>query len=260
MRARGYKPFGSNAEQDALLDRIIALAQPGTVAVLDLDGCLFDTRYRQAAIYREFGAQSGYPEFFHVTPESFINWDLKRPLRKAGMSMERLDAIYPEFEQFWRKCFFSDAYVQLDSAMPGAVDLVRACYERGQTIVYLTGRDHNMRAGTEHGLRLFGFPYDQDDIAEGRTLLITKPEFNMHDTTYKVAAMTQIQEMGKIVVLIDNEPANINAFHQDLPEALSVFIETDHSFRKDRPHSEIPRLRSFYRSTWFGAQEADFLP
>ena len=39
MRARGYKPFGTNLQQDALLDRIITEAKPGTVGVFDLDGC-----------------------------------------------------------------------------------------------------------------------------------------------------------------------------------------------------------------------------
>ena len=41
MRARGYKPFGTNLEQDTLLDRIINQAKPGTVGVFDLDGCVW---------------------------------------------------------------------------------------------------------------------------------------------------------------------------------------------------------------------------
>ena len=45
MRARGYKPFGTNSEQDVLLDQIITFSTPvsqGLLGVFDLDGCLFD--------------------------------------------------------------------------------------------------------------------------------------------------------------------------------------------------------------------------
>ena len=59
MRARGYKPFGTNLEQDALLDRIIGRAKSGTVGVFDLDGCLFDTRIRLVCIFHEFASVKG---------------------------------------------------------------------------------------------------------------------------------------------------------------------------------------------------------
>jgi phosphoglycolate phosphatase-like HAD superfamily hydrolase len=256
MRARGYKPFGTNLEQDALLDRIIAEAKSGTVGVFDLDGCLFDTRIRLVTIFHEFASVKGVVgRYFSFAERSdFTDWDLKKPLRKYGMPEPEIDAIFKEFIEFWHVRFFSDEYVAWDDPMPGATDLVQACYDKGMQIVYLTGRDIKMRKGTEQALRRCGFPYDME-----RVVLFTKPEFRMEDTTYKMEALEEIEQLGTIAVSIDNEPANINSMTDRFPDALCVHIETDHSFREDRPYKHIPRLRSFYRTTWPLAEESDFL-
>lgn len=254
MRARGYKPFGACATQDAVLDQMIATAQEGSVGIFDLDGCVFDTRPRQSLIFREYGVKHGVPECLHIEDKHFLNWDLKKPFRLLGIAPERIEEIFPELEKFWRERFFTSEYVLRDIVMPGAFQLLWECYHRGMTIVYLTGRDHNMRRGTEECLRWFGLPYDIE-----RTHLITKPVFSMQDTAYKMDAVEQIESYGEVVLTIDNEPSNINAFAKRCPSALSVFMETDHSFRKDTPDSSIPRIRSFYRTTWFGAEECDLL-
>ena len=256
MRARGYKPYGSNLEQDALLDRIIGRAKSGTVGVFDLDGCLFDTRIRLVTIFHEFASVKGaVGRYFAFAERSdFTDWDLKKPLRKYGMPESEIDGIFKEFIDFWWKRFFSDEYVAWDDPMPGATDLVQACYDKGMHIVYLTGRDIKMRQGTEQALRRCGFPYDID-----RTVLFTKPKFEMEDTAYKMKALEEISTLGTVAVSIDNEPANINSMTERFPDALCVHIETDHSFREDRPHKYIPRLRSFYRTTWPNSEVSDFL-
>ena len=256
MRARGYKPFGTNPEQDRLLDQIIERAKPGMVGVFDLDGCLFDTRIRLVSIFHEFASvQREAGRYFAFAERSdFTDWDLKKPLRKYGMPESEIDAIFKEFIEFWRVRFFSDEYVAWDDPMPGATDLVQACYDKGMDIVYLTGRDIKMRKGTEQALRRCGFPYDIE-----RTVLFTKPTFNMEDTAYKMEALEEIAKIGTVAVSIDNEPANINSMSERFPEALCVHIETDHSFREDRPHKHLPRLRSFYRTTWPLAEGSDFL-
>ena len=256
MRARGYKPFGTNTEQDTLLDRIIDEAKPGTVGVFDLDGCLFDTRIRLVTIFHEFASVTGAAGRYFAFAErsDFTDWDLKKPLRKYGMPEAEIEAIFKEFIAFWRERFFSDEYVAWDDPMPGATDLVQACYDKGMHVVYLTGRDHKMRKGTEEALRRCGFPYDIE-----RTVLFTKPKFNMEDTAYKMDALEEICKLGTVAVSIDNEPANINSMTDRFPDALCVHIETDHSFREDRPYKQIPRLRSFYRTTWPLAEESDFL-
>ena len=83
MRARGYKPFGTNIEQDVLLDRINTLAKPGTVGVFDLDGCA-DTRIR-LTIFHEFASQNPLAAkcFSFAERSDFTDWDLK-PLQRLA--------------------------------------------------------------------------------------------------------------------------------------------------------------------------------
>ena len=74
MRARGAEPLFASAEQDALLDRIVATAVPGSVGVFDLDGCLFDNRPRQIRILRELASRESLPELYRVEARHFRDW------------------------------------------------------------------------------------------------------------------------------------------------------------------------------------------
>jgi len=243
--SRGYAPRASSLYQDALLDRMISYAREETVGVFDLDGCLFDTRTRQVAIFREFAAQYQIFELLMVREEHFIDWSLQNTLKNIGLSATRIAEIVPLLEEFWFPRFFGSRYASKDPAMPGAVALVQACHQRGMTIVYLTGRHHEMRAGTIEALLAYGFPYDPP-----KAQLITKPALRMDDTEYKSHALAQISQLGQPTLFIDNEPSNVNAFFRAFPDALTVFIESDHSPKPDRPAVEIPWIRSFYRSSW----------
>lgn len=244
-RARGYSPFETSPEQDQLLDSIIACAgQHGSagVGVFDLDGCLFDTRSRQVHIFREFASQTGNLDVYAVNATHFTDWDLGNTLRNAGLSEGRIAAMLDDLKQFWFDRFFTSRYVQFDHAMPGAVDLVNRCRATGLKVVYLTGRDETMRAGTEASLKGFGFPLDGDECR-----LIVKPDFKTDDTEFKDEALGVIAGMATPVLFMDNEPANVNKFHERYPDAMVVFVETDHSPRPDEPHESLPWLRSFSR-------------
>jgi hypothetical protein len=247
MRARGYAAFACSEPQDRLLDKILAEAGPGKVGVFDLDGCLFDTRVRQVTIFREFASRHGQWKLYDVEPKHFISWDLRDPLQGIGLVEEDYAEFYEELKTFWASCFFSSEYVRMDQAMPGATDLIRRCHDAGMFIVYLTGRDHTMRAGTEAGLVANGFPYGVE-----RSQLFTKPDFAMDDTIYKADALVQIAKIGEPVVFMDNEPSNVNAFSDAFPNALHVFVETDHSPKPVTPYEQIPWIRSFFRSSWHG--------
>ena len=133
----------------------------------------------------------------------------------------------------------------MDHAMPGARSFVEQCYTKGMYIVYLTGRDHGMREGTEASLHRFAFPYEKE-----RTHLITKPEFQWEDSQYKERALQEIATLGEPTLFIDNEPANVNVFKRHHANSMVVFIETDHSFLKDEPDPSIPWIRSWYRTEW----------
>ena len=244
-RARGYSPFETSPEQDTLLDQIVdhaKLTGAEGVGVFDLDGCLFDTRSRQVHIFREFASQSGALDLYAVKTEHFKDWDLGNTMRNAGIAEARVAELVDDVKKFWFDRFFTSAYVRFDHAMPGAVDLVKRCRATGMKIVYLTGRDETMRAGTETALKGFGFPLDGDECR-----LMVKPDFETDDTEFKDAALRVIADMAEPVLFLDNEPANVNKFMERHPDAMVVFVETDHSPRPDEPHPSLPWLRSFSR-------------
>ena len=242
-RARGYAPLDVSPENAALVARIVAHAQAkgrGHVAVLDLDGCLFDTRPRQVRIFRELASRSGLDALYRVREEHFADWSIPTTLRNAGLGEDFVGTHGGTVRAWWQDHFFTSAYVEHDHAMPGAPQLVRALHEAGLHLVYLTGRDETMRAGTERSLRAWGFPFGIE-----RTNLLVKPTFTMDDTEFKGQALDIVARLGEVTLYMDNEPANVNMFQRVHPESLVVFVETDHSPRPDEPDASLPWLRSF---------------
>ncbi len=250
--SRGYAPRSVSPGQDALLDDILAVAHragPTGVGVFDLDGCLFDTRPRQLHILRELGSLEGMSDLYCVTEDHFTDWHLSASLSRAGLPADRVAAILPRVEAHWQPRFFSGEYVGFDAAMPGAAALVWACYRAGMQVVYLTGRHEEMRAGTEAALSRMGFPMQRPG-----THLIVKPSMQMEDTAFKREALRELRTLGRPVLFLDNEPSNVNAFRAEEPDALVVFVETDHSPRPIYPLPDIPWIRGFLRQGAPGAR------
>ncbi len=239
-RSRGYDPLHHSSENSALLVQILDTAREGGLAVFDLDGCLFDNRPRQVQIIREYASLYHCWELYKVEIHDFEDWSFPRTLKKAGVPDDVISLHYPALRQYWESCFFTSAYVRYDHAMPGAAELVRRVYEAGMKVIYLTGRDHQMREGTEQSLRRFGFPYDEPGVR-----LLTKPRADMEDTAFKEEAMETLAAYGQVRIYLDNEPSNVNLYKKYHADALVVFVETDHSPRPVEPLSSIPWLRSF---------------
>jgi len=235
-----WQPFHRSKEQAATLDGIRRRARenPGATAVFDLDGCLFDTRPRQVYILREYANQFGVWPLYAVGVEHFVDWHLDNTLRNAGLEASLIDQLRKPLGAFWWDRFFDGDYLVHDLPMPGSVRLVRDVRLAGLRCVYLTGRHTPMRAGTEAALRRHGFPFDDD-----RTELIVKRHIDDDDTVYKRQALESIQ--GEIVLFLDNEPSNVNAFADSHPEALVVWLRTDHSPRPVRVYGNLPRLFGF---------------
>lgn len=241
-RARGYDETVVDPGNTALLDHILARAGgAGDVAVFDLDGCVFDTRPRQIHIYREYAAHHGLDALYQVRAEHFTDWSTANTLLHAGLPESFVHAHAEPLRKWWTERFFSSAYVLYDHAMPGAPALVTAVHAAGVHVVYLTGRDVRMQRGTETALRRFAFPLGD------RATLIVKPNFRMDDTRFKDGAIETIEGLGRVRLYLDNEPVNVNMYRRRHPDALVVFVETDHSPKPDTPDAEIPWLRSFCR-------------
>ena len=241
-RAHGYAPLDVSDQSMTLVREIRARAAAtglGHAAVFDLDGCLFDTRPRQVHILRALASREGLWPLYRVQVEHFRDWSLRTTFAHAGLDATWIEQHYDRIRAWWEQTFFASEYMRYDHAMPGAADLVRDVAAAGCHVVYLTGRDEGMRPGTEEALREAGFP-----LSEVATLLV-KPNFEMNDTVFKESAMEAIAVLGRVVLFMDNEPANVNLFHRRHPEALVVFVETDHSPRPEEPDPAIPWLRSF---------------
>lgn len=243
MRCHGYEPLHQSADQDEVLGaslRIAAAAPPGAVAVLDLDGTLFDTRPRQVQIFREWGSLMGVAAVYRVQEGHFIDWSLPDTLLRAGLTEAEVAAHHKALRAHWETRFFSNDYVQYDCAMPGAAAFVWSLYKAGLGVVYLTGRHEDMRSGTEAMLLRCGFP-----LRRPRTVLLTKPALGIDDTAFKSEAMREVREVGAPVLFYDNEPSNVNLFSQAAPGAQVVFVETDHSPRPVQVPADVPRVRGF---------------
>ena len=238
-----WRPWHRSDEQSAVLARIVDAARRagrGHTAVFDLDGCLFDTRPRQVHILREYASRTACWALYQVRPEHFVDWNLDHTLRNAGVDEALIDELRKPLGRFWWDRFFDGDYLVHDLAMPGAVQLVRGVHEAGLHCVYLTGRHTPMRAGTERALRRHGFPYD-----DPRSHLVVKRHIDDDDTAYKANALEALDQRGTIVLFLDNEPSNVNVFADRHPEALVVWLMTDHSPRPVRAYGNLPRLFGF---------------
>lgn len=219
------------AEQRALFSRVVERCRPAAgapvpVVVFDLDGTLMDNRPRTTAILHELAAELHREA--HSAAEILAATQAENLAYLLTESLQRLGVEHPELvsraEAFWKARFFTDDYLKHDIEVPGAVELARACYEAGATIVYFTGRDLPlMSLGSFQSLRDLGFP-----IGVVGTELVCKPEFSIPDEKFKRDVTPRIARIGKVVAAFDNEPGNCNAFIDLCPDADVVFVDTQH--------------------------------
>jgi phosphoglycolate phosphatase-like HAD superfamily hydrolase len=231
-----------------ILRRILHLVsehppKPAPVIVFDLDATLFDNRPRTLEIlmeYREDIANED-PEL----AEALLSLDVHRihylltdTLKECGVY--RADLV-KRISAFWHERFFTDEYVGCDVAMAGAAEYVRACYEAGAVVVYLTGRDiPGMLVGTAAKLRDDGFP-----IGVAGTELVLKPDPNMSDEAFKRTALPTLDRVGDMLAFFDNEPANCNLAKAMFPESLVVLLETQKVPGAPEPDPDVEILADF---------------
>ncbi len=240
----------SRAEQKALLARIVSRCKgtPGEappLVVFDLDGTLMDNRPRTAVILQELAGE--LRKEAHSAAEVLETAQTEHLAYLLGDSLKRLGVSHPELvaraETFWRERFFTDDYLEHDVAIPGAVELARACYEAGATLVYFTGRDLPlMSLGSFKSLRDLGFP-----IGVVGTELVCKPDANIPDELFKREEAPKLRRIGRIVAAFDNEPGNCNAFVEIAPEAEVVFIDTQHLPGAPPLHERVHVVTDFLR-------------
>jgi beta-phosphoglucomutase-like phosphatase (HAD superfamily) len=229
------------ADQPAILLAALARARaagPGAVAVFDLDSTLLDNRPRQAAILRDYGRAAGVRALRDARPQHFTSWNLSEALRNAGLGEAEARRHAGPFRSFWDERFFTNRYCELDVPVPGAPAFARAVHRTGTRIAYVTGRPASMRPGTLHVLRAFEFP-----LPDGaRVVLLMKPGDALRDEAWKAIAREAVEARGTPALVLDNEPAHLNAYARAWPRALAIHLDTDHSGLPVEVEAAIPSV------------------
>ncbi|MSP25616.1 MAG: HAD family hydrolase [Myxococcales bacterium] len=195
--------------------------------VFDLDGTLLDNRPRVVAILRELADhwETRAPDAARMArcaTATGIRYGFVENLKHLGIDDPEL---HLDGFRFWRARFFDDAYLRHDIEVPGARSFVVRCYEAGAAVMYLTGRDlPKMALGSFASLRDLGFP-----IGVVGTSLVTKPRFEIPDDEFKSSVASQLERVGPVIGVFDNEPANCNVLLAAHPAAASVLLDTQHA-------------------------------
>jgi hypothetical protein len=224
----------------AALDAVRRAARPA-LAIFDLDSTLLDNRPRQARILREFGGAISNPALIGCRAEHVDGWDLKVAMRNAGLSAAEAERLYGAAKNYWRERFFTSEYCVDDDPIDGAADFLSRTLAAGGKVVYVTGRQEEMRAGSVESFKRHGYP-----IPDGaRVDFLLKPYLEMSDDLWKETAHKKLREMGQVAAAFDNEPAHINAYVGSFPECYAVHLDTDNSGRPIRVLDAIPSVADF---------------
>lgn len=227
----------------SLVDRARSSQDQRVSVVFDLDGTILDNRPRVAAILEELADfwREPHPEasarLAAVRVEDIV-YDTVANLELLGV---RDRALQEQAVAFWKERFFTDAYIRHDAPVPGSVDFVHRLYETGVNIVYLTGRDlPKMALGTFASLRDRGFP-----IGRVGTSLVTKPDFETPDATFKREVAPTLRRAGEVLAVFDNEPANCNLLLAAHPRTVAVFVDSHHAPNPPALHDSVHVIDSF---------------
>jgi phosphoglycolate phosphatase-like HAD superfamily hydrolase len=221
-----------------LAQATISAAQQGRTVqvVFDLDDTLFLVRPRKRAIFREL-ADAFHPE--HPTREALwrlsvseIPYDVKEALATVGI--DHPETVTNLVSGFFAR-FFDGEYTRHDAPNTGAAAYLNHLHAHGVKIVYLSGRPEEMMSQTIETLVAAGFPLDLDapDV-----VLKAKHEMHIADAEFKGIKGREIAERGPVLASFDNEPANLNAMREAMPEATFFLLDTDHS--PNPPELEMP--------------------
>lgn len=210
----------------ARVDSLVAAQQLPTV-VFDLDGTLLDPAPRNRAIFSLYAREN--PRDRKRVDAALRRLPLERYAYYPESTLARMGltdtALVRRMKQHWSRHFFSNRFLGEDAALPGATAYVDSLWQHGAWIVYLTGRDlPRMLEGTAATLRDRGFP-----MGRARVTLIMKPDAAAKDREFKQSVLDDLARSGPVVGVFENEPANLNLLAERFPDAVAVFVDTNHS-------------------------------
>lgn len=220
------------------------------VCIFDIDSTLLNSRLRTFRILRHFVSVQGHrfpglPERVTQVQEEELGYTIFEPLEGHGILTPLLRR---ELKRHWGARFFTSRWSSEDTPIRGAVDYVRACYESGASILYLTARDTpQMDAGTREALNREGFPWPEGERVE----LMMKPTGAGQDENFKAQAIRELQARGiEVFASFENEPGNANLFLAGFPEAQHFLLETVHSPGAPDPDPALHKIPDFGPEQW----------
>ncbi len=209
----------------------VELDSPEALVLFDIDSTIMNTAPRNYAILEEAAREF---EFLRgITGEvnlEHMGWNICDDVKSVrNLSKEQIDCLY----DFWEKRFFFDPWIGYDIPYEGVRELLHWLHQQCR-IVYLTGRDSEyMEDGTISSFIEHKLPNDE------KTTFLFKPSKDIPDLSFKQEAFEYIRKLGRVVLAIENEPANANAMHKAFPDAVIGLIQTITAPNPAAPHKEI---------------------
>lgn len=204
--------FAAPHHKDRLVE-FVKNVKKGEVVVFDLDDTLMDLRYRGMGFYTEMAKDAELQKKFPKETQMLLdglNLDVvgytpEITLAGVGILKSEYSAFASEADSYFGSHAFTSSALAWDKPVAGAVDLVNDLFNKGAVIVYLSGRSENVQDASEKSLKKLGFP-----IGVANTAIFLKPEGSRGNTSdFKGRVGTEIQKLGTVVAVFDNEPANL---------------------------------------------------
>lgn len=258
IEASGFIDLSASEIIERTTQKIASKNQAGQkkeLIVFDLDSTLFDISGRTFHIIKDWVVSAESEQFqklrisLSALKLNHVGYSLTEIFQKLGIfefdreddGEENTQDGIQKLREFWKLHFFSNNYLECDKPYQGSEAFVKALYDLGVDILYLTGRDEiNMGLGTRQSLRRFGFPSDHE-----RVHIRLKPHFEVPDLEYKRSVVRALKEKWNPLLTFENEPINLCMFRSELPITTHVFVQTVSSQRPAPVQEGLVRLRSF---------------
>jgi hypothetical protein len=198
------------------------------IAVIDIDGTISQHYLRTYEIFLQTSQTFDLPENVKANLAGYdpykYDYDPLKNLLQIGIQEGQ---TLREVMKFWDDNFFSNRFLHLDELLPGAKEFVRIVQGLGISVVYLSGRDEqNMGDGTRAWLKRHNFIGDHSPVS-----LFLKTDLSITSVESKIVAAEKIKSLGEPMLILDNEPGELEALWRKFPQAATVLLDTPNSGR-----------------------------
>jgi len=198
------------------------------LVIIDIDGTISLHYQRTYEIFRQAARSFDLPEEIKNNLADYdpcrYDYDPRKNLLQIGFQESN---TLGEVMKFWDNNFFSNRFLHLDEPIAGAREFTRIILSLGANISYLSGRDEqNMGEGTRAWLKSHDFIGNHS-----RTALFLKTDLSITSVESKRVAAAKIKQLGEPVLIIDNEPGELETLWRQFPQAATVLLDTPNSGR-----------------------------